>query len=203
MRWADRASANLLPLSRAPTFTAALREWGYTGFCEDYQFPQAICQLCGQVDLRYHFRIRNRLTNHALLVGSECITRFGIEGDEEARRDRTALIQGARRREALGVLDRVARLTGGRFDFRDYYAENEGLTPKQMVTAIGICRRNRVSVGALPPVRLRRGREQRQMAAFTADERRMLWPFLSAAQRRAWAALDPDQGRPVADVLDE
>jgi hypothetical protein len=36
MRWTDRASANLLPLSRATTLAAALREWVYTGRCEDF-----------------------------------------------------------------------------------------------------------------------------------------------------------------------
>ncbi len=200
MRWTERASANLLPLSQASTLTAALREWAYTGFCEDYGRPEATCQLCENTDLRYHFEIRNRVTKNGLFVGSECITRFGIEGDEEARRDRTALIQGARRREAEGVLDRLARLTAGAFDLRDYYAEHDALTPKQMVTAIGICRRRGVSVQALPAVRLRRGRDQRQMKALTVEERRMLWPFLSAAQRRTWEGVRPEG---VGDGLDE
>lgn len=203
MRWDERASANLLPLSRATTLAAALREWGYTGSCEDYGRPFETCQLCDNRELRYHFEIRNRHTERVLLVGSECITRFGIEGDEEARRDRTAMIRGARRREALDVLECLARLTDGRFEFRPYFEEHEALTPRQMVTAIGICRRRGVPVRALPPVRLRRERDRGALAALSAPEREILWPFLSAAQRRTWSSLNPSVGAPIADVLDE
>lgn len=202
MRWDERASANLLPLSRAITLAAALQEWAYTGYCEDYGRPFEACQLCDQPELRYHFEIRNRLTQHVLLVGSECITRFGIEGDDEARRDRTAMIRGARRREALDVLERLARLTGGRFEFRPYFEEHEALTPRQMVTAIGICHRRGVPVRALPPVRLRRGRDREALAALSPQERELLWPFLSAAQRKTWVDLGPRSGSAEADPRD-
>ena len=85
--WAARAAATLLPLSRATTLVAALREWSYTGRFFDLEARDGTCELCGQQDLRYHFEIENPGTTLSLLVGSECIKRFEITGiDEEGQR---------------------------------------------------------------------------------------------------------------------
>ena len=85
--WAERASASLLPLSRASTLGAALKEWTYTGRFFDLEAADGTCELCGQQELRYHFEIENGDTSASLLVGSECIKRFEIAGiDEQCQR---------------------------------------------------------------------------------------------------------------------
>lgn len=91
MSWAERAAANLLPLSKEKSDLAnALREWRYTGDFHDLEAPIENCQLCDHPDIRYQFEIRNLLTGNTLLIGSECINRFGIAAtDEEGRLART------------------------------------------------------------------------------------------------------------------
>lgn len=65
--WAERASASLLPLSRASTLGAALKEWTYTGRFFDLEAADGTCELCGQQELRYHF-FRDRERRHVRVV---------------------------------------------------------------------------------------------------------------------------------------
>ena len=87
MSWASRAAANLLPLSRERRDLAqALKEWRYAGNYHDLETPSADCELCDHPNIRYQFEIQNLFTDEALLIGSECINRFGIAAtDEEGR----------------------------------------------------------------------------------------------------------------------
>ncbi|HEU0047108.1 MAG TPA: hypothetical protein VFQ43_05850 [Nitrososphaera sp.] len=58
-------------------YERALAEWEYRGSFYDNGEGSGICQLCGQRDIRYEFEIINQKTDNLLLVGSECITKFG------------------------------------------------------------------------------------------------------------------------------
>jgi len=79
MTWARRSSENLLPLSEEEeSLKNALREWIYSGETYDLQEPRETCELCDHPDLRYQFKIINKLNLNELLVGSECINKFGI-----------------------------------------------------------------------------------------------------------------------------
>src|ERR1043165_5380424 len=112
MSWASRVSENLLPLSKERDDLAlALHEWRYAGNFNDLEAPEADCELCDHPEIRYQFEICNVHTGHTLLVGSECIHRFGIAAtDEEGRtldetetrkkveKDRRKLIEDARKR---------------------------------------------------------------------------------------------------------
>lgn len=46
--WVERAAATLLPVSRATTLVAALREWSYTGRFFDLEATHGTCELCVQ-----------------------------------------------------------------------------------------------------------------------------------------------------------
>jgi hypothetical protein len=87
-KWAARVARRLLPLSiEQADLAKALREWVYTGVCEDHGEPCEVCQMCGQEDLRYHFLIENTNNQEQLWVGSECITKFGVGAvDEDGQR---------------------------------------------------------------------------------------------------------------------
>ena len=79
MSWAERSAANLLPLSEETSnLKAALHEWVYSGEMYDLTEPIETCELCEHPDIRYQFKIVNTLNGSELLVGSECITKFGI-----------------------------------------------------------------------------------------------------------------------------
>ena len=78
-RFPSRVSAKLLPLSESKNLGNAFDEWRYTDNCHDLDEPIAKCQLCGHFPIRFHFEIANRHNGNCLLVGSECVKRFGID----------------------------------------------------------------------------------------------------------------------------
>ena len=83
MSWAQRSAANLLPLSvEQRQFPVALHEWVYAGDMYDMERPAGTCELCEHPDIRYHFKIVNRHNGNEMLVGSECINRFGISATD-------------------------------------------------------------------------------------------------------------------------
>ena len=55
-------------------------QWMHTGQFRDYGTPQAVCQLCGNTGLRYHFLIAHQETGEALWVGSQCVLNFDLSG---------------------------------------------------------------------------------------------------------------------------
>jgi len=203
--WARRAAANLLPLSREHRSLArALREWLYTGDMYDYEEPTETCQLCDHPDLRYHFEVANRSTGHKLLVGSECITRFGIlaVGEDGAilsaertarkvRRDRASLVTEGKKRSVIQSLVHLAA-KDKQFDIESFiaYLQDCGaFTPKQLALVVW-----RLDVHKIPhnkayfKMTIRRAREKRQLLGMPDWKVRQLWPCMSASQRRSYAS---------------
>lgn len=203
--WAERAAAAILPLSRAPTLSAALQEWSYSGHFFDLEEADGTCELCGQQDLRYHFEIDNRHTSASLLVGSECIKRFEIAGlDEQGRRldaaatgklvnrHRRRLVEDARKQRVMTAL-----LTLGRKDpsfdaanFMAFVDDRGSFTPKQVAMIFWRLRTAGVEYRATDwKVRLRRDTD--------LDQLRAMKP---AAYRRITAALTPAQRARIAEI---
>ena len=85
-QYTQRVRANILPKSVAKTLPAAFREWHWTGNTEDHGYPTETCELCEQESLRYHFEIKNEITEEVLQVGSQCILRFDVGVYEAGRR---------------------------------------------------------------------------------------------------------------------
>ena len=203
--WAERAAAALLPLSNATTLAAALREWEYRGIFYDSEDVREVCELCGQQDLRYQFKIHNDETASTLLVGSECIKRFAIVGvDSEGRqldsaatgrlvdRDRRGLVENARKKRVM-----IALLLLGQKDpsveassFIDFVDDRGAFTPNQV--SFIFWRLDTARVEYRPTdwkVRLRRDSDYSQM--------RNMNP---AAYRRVTAALSPAQRQRIAKI---
>ena len=135
----------ILRFSSSSSFQKALLEWLFTGEVIDYGSPNKICGLCSKDGLRYHFKIKNKITGKELLVGSECITKFeGIEitddngqkiHDHDERSKRLEEIKGHLREESM--LEQIRSLyrnsdTERRCEIKllvDYYKIKGGFAP--------------------------------------------------------------------------
>lgn len=201
MSWAERAATNLLPLSREQRdLAAALREWRYTGDFNDLEAPIETCQLCDHPDIRYQFEIRNLQTGGTLLIGSECINRFGIAatdeeghtlGRDESRkkvsRDRRSLIEEARRKRVVSALVALANADQefNILSFIDYLQTRGAFTPKQLSTLMW--RMDKHSISYNPSdfkLTIKRNREKDQLTDMPDWELRRVEPCLSPVQRK-------------------
>lgn len=211
MSWEARAAANILPLSREQrTLGVALREWRYSGSFHDLEEPSEDCELCNHPDIRYQFEIRNLYTEHALLVGSECINRFGIVGtDEQGRaldaadtrrklgRDRRQLIEDARRRSVVNSLVGLSYADHefAIHSFIDYLQTHGAFTPRQLSTLLWRLEKHRIPHKSADfKLTIRRNRERAQLREMKDWELKRLWPCLSRTQR----AFLEEQGRSPA-----
>lgn len=204
--WAERASASLLPLSRASTLAAALREWAYTGRFFDLEGTDGVCELCGQQELRYHFEIENAATDASLLVGSECIKRFEIGGiDERGRRldakdtgklvdrHRRGLVEDARKQRVMTALLKLGQKAPD-FDARDFIAfvdDRGAFTPNQV--AMIFWRMGSAGVGYRPgdwKVRLRRDSDIGQLRTMKPAAFKRVLAALTTAQRQRVAGIE-------------
>lgn len=210
MSWASRAAANLLPLSRDQNDLArALGEWRYTGNFHDLEAPSEHCRLCDHPDIRYQFEIQNLHTAESLLIGSECITRFGIAAtDEEGRtldaagtkkkvaRDRSRLVEDARKRSvvkaliALGAADPEFKIAS----FIDYLQDRGAFTPKQLATLIWRLKKFGIPHKAGDfKLTIKRNREKEQLRGLADWQLRHIEPCMTAAQK-AFLARPPQAG---------
>ena len=210
MSWAERAAANLLPLSKEKSELArALREWRYTGDFNDLEAPVETCQLCDHPDIRYQFEIRNLTTGGTLLIGSECINRFGIAAtDEEGNmlnredsrkkvsRDRRSLIEEARKRRVISALVALAHIDRefNILSFVDYLQDRGAFTPKQLSTVLWRLSKHSSSYNPKDfKLTIKRSREKAQLEDMKDWERRRIEPCLSDSQRKFLAGLDAAQ----------
>ena len=200
MSWASRAAANLLPLSRERRDLAqALKEWRYAGNYHDLETPSADCELCDHPDIRYQFEIQNLLNDEALLIGSECINRFGIAAtDEEGRtldavgtrrkvgQDRRKLVEDARHRRVVSALVALTHRDQD-FDIRsfvDYLQTRGAFTPKQL--SIVLWRLSKFRIAYNPKdfkLTIKRNREKTQLRNLKDWELERIRPCLSESQR--------------------
>lgn len=200
MSWASRAASNLLPLSREHSnLGRALTEWRYTGNFNDLEVPSANCELCDHPDIRYQFEIQNLHTAEALLIGSECIHRFGIAAtDEEGRtlsasdtrkkveKDRRKLVEAARKRRVINALVALAHVDTdfNIASFVDYLQTRGAFTPKQLT--IVLWRLSKFAISHDPrdfKLTIRRDREKAQLSSLPDWQIEKLLPCLSESQR--------------------
>lgn len=201
MSWIERVKVAILPLSREQqNVLEALREWFYTGETYDLEEPAADCELCGHQDIRYQFTIRNRHTESALLIGSECITRFEIPAvDDSGRllsssetrtvvhRDRQKLVTDAKKRRMtralieLGQKEATFRIES----FIDYVHDRGAFTPNQLSLLVWKLTTHRIPFVASDfRLTIRRDREKDQLLSLAPFKIRQIWPCLSTTQRR-------------------
>lgn len=197
----EQIRKTLLSVSKEKrNYDRALTEWEYKGNLYDNGEGSATCQLCGQRDIRYEFEISNQKTRKELLVGSECITKFGgikvydesgnhVTGRKAKARvagDKRRLIADAKTRSVINSLVVLAN-RDKEFDinsFIAYYRERGAFTPKQLALLLW-----RLESFAVPfkkthlKVTVRRDREKRQLLSLPDWQFQRIQPCLSSAQR--------------------
>jgi len=198
--WANRAAANLLPLSCAQNdLQVALAEWRYVGNFYDLETPSEVCQLCDHPDIRYQFEIRNLHTGEELLIGSECITRFGIAAtDDEGRaldaagtkkkvaRDRRRLVDDAKKRGVVSALVALGQ-ADPEFEipsFINYLQDRGAFTPRQLATIMWRLKKFRVPHRPTDfKLTIKRNREKAQLRELKDWQLRNIEPCLSPSQK--------------------
>jgi len=198
--WAARCAETIFPLSLEKTSLAnALREWLYVGNMFDYGDIIETCKLCGHPNLRYHFEIVNSQNGNDLLVGSECINRFGIAATDEdgnildaatsrkrVNRDKRTLVTEASKRRQIASLVQLAAVEKD-FDIQSFitYLQDRGaFTPIQLFTLSWKFKQHTVAYvpGDFKMI-MNRDREKAQLKSMPDWKIRRLWPGLSFAQR--------------------
>lgn len=200
MSWAKRSAENLLPLSNEKeSLKNALREWVYSGEMYDLEEPRETCELCDHPDIRYQFKITNTLNKNELLVGSECINKFGIlaldekgqvlDRQQSRRRvdqDRRYLVAEARKKRLITIL---VELSSRDRDFEiksfiDYVQDRGAFTPLQL--GLLFWRLDRHEVDYRPndfKLTIRRDREREQLLAMADWKLKKLWRAMSNSQK--------------------
>jgi len=218
--WQQRAEERLLPLSREQdNFWLAIKEWFWTKEVFDlkdvhpddwdydnepleiiqgveYQSGKAFCGLCGKEDLRYVFRIQNRLTDNFLFVGSKCIEKFdiiskngsgGTERNSEMHREKSRVIKEQKHQHVIKCLLQIMDETNEIKvqGFIDYFNQNKAFTPKQLFFLIRRLRIKNINYQASAfKIKLRRDREKDQILNSSDDNvKEYLWESMSAGQR--------------------
>ena len=190
----QRVEANLLPRSRGTTYQEARKEWDWDGLAVDLveeEGEMGVCQLCEHERLRYHHRIQNRYTRDVLWVGSKCIKRFLAPPEGESEEDFHARIDKAVR--DLKEAQRLKRLRAANkvlvetwnFDLKLKENWQRGWSPKQVLAAFKTLYKRKHKYEPTDfKVNLRKMRTVGQMDKLSDWELKLLWPALSAAQRK-------------------
>lgn len=110
----------------------AAKEWSQEAFVGDYKNK---CQLCGNPKLLHNYKIRNIKNNCELIVGSECINKFGAIDNKKFdarkhRREQEKVAKEIKRRNLLN--ERFPNCKEHLDSWRGYYTELELLMSEKI-----------------------------------------------------------------------
>ena len=201
--WAERATANLIHLSRANNLASAMREWSTTGGYDDTHNVEEVCELCEHEGLRYQYEIENLYTGHSLWVGSTCITKFVplFENGEEVvgeeakasllRRRQAAHEASSREARAFEVLAHLASLESD--IFRQASWQNKwklGYSASQLKMVSAVCKKHSIPFNAADfRINTRRGNILQQVRELEPWQYRRLRAALPKARQLEFDAL--------------
>lgn len=191
----QRVAENILPLSLAETLSDAFKEWYFTENIEDHEIAEEDCELCNQEQLRYHFEIKNRHTNHNLWVGSSCILKFQVQVF-----DNGALLDAKSSAKKLDELKKKMRFESCMKALRilansenngilssalDFYLKNKCLTPKFAFVVFWRLSKNNIDHSpSFFKVSLKKDKYKTDLAQMPLDRVHIIWPALSSSQRK-------------------
>jgi hypothetical protein len=171
----------------------AIREWRFTGSFKDHQAPNALCELCGNTGLRYHFQIVNQITGEALWVGSQCILNFDlsktrirrakknhIQSELEAARFTRLIPPIQKLYEQVGKADRrKIHWAVGKFERRG------GFSPKELAWLFQAMMLLQISFPAEEyPLTLRSKQDRQEYSLLPITTRNLIDKCLTVDQRR-------------------
>lgn len=208
MDWVKRAAANLLPLSEEKnSFPLALKEWLYHGENYDLESPTGVCELCDYENIRYRFAIDNKFNIMKLLIGSECITKFGIgvtdefnnvldetEGTRKLQKDRRKLITNAMLKRVINSLIELGKadayFSKNLESFINYYNSRDGFTPNQLLLVLKKFKIFKIRYFKKDfKLKLRRNTERIQLLKMSKNDFGIVWECFSAAQKNRYLHL--------------
>jgi hypothetical protein len=177
------------------TLPEAFEEWSFTERTVDYEESIETCQLCDHEELRYHFEIRNSLTQKTLWIGSQCILKFNLSVFEQGRRLSPAeskkklqrLTEQMRLQFCIKALEKLAESEDN--DILDnalvYYKKNKYLTPKYAFVVLWRLRERKIDHSpTFFKVNLRKNKHKDDLREMNQTCVEMIWPALSTSQRR-------------------
>lgn len=191
----QRVRENILPLSVGATLPEAFEEWSFTEQTIDHGEPVETCQLCNQEELRYHFEIKNALTNKVLWVGSSCILKFNLSVFEdgqrlspsESKKKLDRLTRQMRLQSCITALENLASTEQNDIlsNALAYYSKNKYLTPKFAFVVLWRLRENQIdhSPGFFK-VGLNTAKYKADLRDMQESRVHVIWPALTASQRR-------------------
>ena len=167
----------ILPLSRSPIISEALKEWNFTGDIEEYKPPDYLsCELCGYPRIAYGYEIKNIFTARSLRVGCVCVKKFS-NGYTINHIGKLHVINTLRQlRERVDKID-INNLI-------KYYSENGAFTPKQLLLVLNLF--NRYRIPHIPEhfkLKIRRNREKQQFSNLKTEELRLISPCITGYQK--------------------
>lgn len=190
----QRVRDNILPLSVGGTLPEAFEEWSFTERTEDHEQPIETCQLCEQEALRYHFEIRNSLTNKTLWVGSQCILKFGLSvfesgrrlSESDAKKKLERLMQQMRLESCIRALEKLATAEKNEIlsNALLYYRKNKYLSPKFAFVVLWRLQSNKIDHSpSFFKISLKRDKYQNDLRSMSLNHVHTIWPELSSSQR--------------------
>jgi len=191
----QRVRDNILPLSVGSTLPEAFEEWSFTEQTVDHEEPVETCQLCDQEELRYHFEIKNALTEKTLRVGSQCILKFNLSVFEAGQRLTPAnakkkldrLMQQMRLQSCIKALEKLAKAENNDIFSNAllFYKKNKYLTPKFAFVVLWRLQSNKIDHSpSFFKVNLKKSKYQLDLQQMQLTRVHTIWPALSSAQRK-------------------
>lgn len=190
----QRVRENILPLSIGTTLPEAFEERSFTERTIDHEHATETCQLCEQESIRYHFEIRSSLTQHALLVGSQCILKFRISifengrrlSEKDSRKKLDRLTQKMRLDACIRSLEKVASAEANPIlsNALQYYRKNEYLSPKYAFVVLWQLKTNNIDHNpSFFKINLRLEKYKNDLRTMRLSHIHAIWPALSSSQR--------------------
>lgn len=171
--------------------------WQFRHRFKDHGKPVAVCDLCGNTGLRYHYLVARADTGEALWVGSECILHFdvhsrqvqahkhgavrrdGSQNDEQIQEKTLGIIQQLQKvyMRASKSEKRRIRWVVGKFQHRGGFCPADLAWLFQVMAICGV----RVEP-SLYPLTLRTLQDKEEMKQLPVNVRRLIVPVLTEEQ---------------------
>jgi len=192
----QRVADNIIPLSISGTLPEAFKEWYFTDNIEDHEIANEDCKLCNKEQLRYHFEIKNRNTNHHLWVGSSCILKFQVQVFDngnllDAQGSKKKLNELKQKMRLDSCINSLKKLAASENDSNilsnalKFYLKNKCLTPKFSFVVFWRLSSNKIDhCPSFFKVSLKKEQYKSDFAKMPLDRVHLIWPALSSSQRK-------------------
>ncbi|WP_238084532.1 hypothetical protein [Pseudescherichia vulneris] len=191
----QRVAENILPLSLAKTLSDAFKEWYFTENIEDHETAEEDCELCDQEQLRYHFEIKNRHTNHRLWVGSSCILKFQVQVFDNGAlldaKDSAKKLENLKKKMRLESCIKALRILAASENndilssALDFYLKNKYLTPRFAFVVFWRLNNNKIDYSpSFFKVSLKKDKYKKDLAQMPLDRIHLIWSALSSSQQK-------------------